>query len=146
MLLFPGHNSFWNLKIFIGLELQVMLYYNEFLYSMARSPSLYFIYAYFISLIYDLKKCLYFFLQKSVLGLIFSIQRFVWLCSLMPAFIFTCPCLPLPLSWFSLSMYPQLLLFFDDWNTSWYDFAFHCNFDFMSYASICSLLRDSEHL
>lgn len=54
-----------------------MLYCNEFYISMILSPSLYFIYAYFISLIYDLKKCLYFFLQKvTVLGIIFLSSMF----------------------------------------------------------------------
>lgn len=120
-----------------------MLYYNEFYISMILSPSLYFIYAYFISLIYDLKKCLYFFLQKvTVLGIIF-------LCSLFCESMFTDSCLylcqscvPLPSSLFSLSVYPQLLLFFDYWTISWYEFASRCNFDFMSYASICSLLNN----
>lgn len=42
----------------------------------------------------------------------------------------------------SLSVYPQPLLFFDYWTISWYEFASRCNFDFMSCASVCSLLNN----
>lgn len=84
-----------------------------------------------------------FFLQKvTVLGIIFLGSMF---CE--SVFTDTClylcqPCFPLPSCWFSLSVYPQLLLFSDYWTISWYEFASRCNFDFLSYASICSLLNN----
>lgn len=74
-----------------------MLCYNEFYIAMIISSSLYLLYAYFISLIYDLKKCLYFFLQKvTVLEITFLSSMFCESVFTDTSFIFASPAFHFP--------------------------------------------------